>query len=166
MFAAGTKASGRNQLVDVRHEARWLDDPHGQSMESAVFHLRFADGSERPVSVRVLPTKYFLKGGLYGGLNGRFHGDDRGKLYFEHDVWDLTEPATREKVRTLADQVVEVHDGDEVGYGTIEYGVGKGYAQYECRGTRRSDWRSPTSHSGSVQLAVGARRPEQRRAGL
>jgi hypothetical protein len=34
-------------------------------------------------------------------------------------------------VRTLADQVIEVRDGDEVGYGIIEYGVGKGYAKYE-----------------------------------
>jgi hypothetical protein len=100
-------------------------------MESMQLQLRFADGSERPVSVRVLPTKYFLKGGLYGGLDGWFHGDDRGKLYFEHDVWDLNDPATRRRVRTLADQVIEVRDGDEVGYGIIEYGVGKGYAMYE-----------------------------------
>ena len=131
MSGTGNKVSGRNQLVDVRHEARWLDDPHGQSMESAQFQLKFADGSERPVSIRVLPTKYFLKGGLYGGLNGWFHGDERGKLYFEHDVWDLTDAHTRQRMRTLADQVVEVRDGDEVGYGIIEYGVGKGFGQYE-----------------------------------
>ncbi|TMG97713.1 MAG: hypothetical protein E6H79_20780 [Betaproteobacteria bacterium] len=131
VFATGNKVSGRSQLVDVRHDARWLDDPHGQSMESAQFQLTFADGSERPLSIRVLPTKYFLKGGLYGGLNGWFHGDDRGKLYFEHDVWDLTDAHTRQRVRTLADQVVEVRDGNEVGYGIIEYGVGKGFAQYE-----------------------------------
>jgi hypothetical protein len=31
----------------------------------------------------------------------------------------------------LADQIIEVRDGDEVGYGIMEYGVGKGYAQYE-----------------------------------
>ena len=131
VFTAGSKISGRNQLVAVTHEARWLDDPHGQSMESMALQLTFADGSQRPISVRVLPTKYFLKGGLYGGLNGWFHGDDRGKLYFEHEVWDLTDPATRKTVRTLADQVVEVRDGDEVGYGIIEYGVSKGFGQYE-----------------------------------
>jgi len=78
----------------------------------------------------VLPTKYYLKGGLYGGLDGWFHGDDRGKLFTAHEVWDLTDPSTRRKVRTLADQVIEVRDGDEVGYGIVEYGVGKGYAQY------------------------------------
>ena len=131
VFAAGSKVSSRHQLVDVRHEAQWQPDPLGQSMASAVFHLKFADASERTVSVRVLPTKYFLKGGLYGGLNGWFHGDDRGKLYFEHEVWDLNDPATRKRVRTLADQVIEMRDGDEVGYGIIEYGVGKGYAEFK-----------------------------------
>ena len=84
------------------------------------------------MTLRVLPTKYFLKGGLYGGLNGWFHGDERGKLYVEHEVWDLADPATRKTVRTLADQVIELRDGDEVGYGIIEYGVGKGYALYEA----------------------------------
>ena len=86
VFTLGSKVSGRNQLLDVQHEATWHDDPQGQSMASAEFHLRFADGSERPVSVRVLPNKYYLKG-------------------------------------------------------IIEYGVGKGYAQYEiAQAIRRFDW--------------------------
>ena len=130
VFTAGSKVSGRNQLVDVQHDVVWHDDPHGQSMASARLQLRFADGSERPVSVRVLPARYFLKGGLYGGLDGWFHGDDRGKLHLAHDTWDLSDAATRQRVRTLSDQVIEVTDGDEVGYGIIEYGVGKGYAAY------------------------------------
>ena len=131
VFGLGDKVSGRNQLADLTHEVQWHDDPHGQSMASASFHLTFADGRERDVQVRVLPTRYFLKGGLYGGLDGWFHGDDRGKLHLAHEVWDLADPATRKLVRTLADQVIEVRDGDEVGYGIVEYGVGKGYARYE-----------------------------------
>jgi hypothetical protein len=46
-------------------------------------------------------------------------------------VWDLTDAATRRRVRTLADQMIEVRDGDEVGYGIMEYGVGKGHGKYE-----------------------------------
>lgn len=126
----GTRASGRDQLVAVQHDVTWHDDPHGQSMAAATFDLTFADGSRRPVAIRVLPTRYFLKGGLYGGLDGWFHGDDKGRLHTAHDVWDLTDAATRRKLRTLADQVIEVRDGDEVGYGIIEYGVGRGYAKY------------------------------------
>jgi hypothetical protein len=131
VFGLGSKASGRHQLVDVRHEAQWYDDPHGQSMASARFDLTFADGSSRPVTVRTLPTKYYLKGGLYGGLDGWFHGDDKGRLFTAHDTWDLRDAAVRARVRTLADQVIEVRDGDEVGYGIIEYGVGKGFGLYE-----------------------------------
>jgi len=33
---------------------------------------------------------------------------------------------------TLADQVIKVRDGNEVGYGIIAYGIGKGYAMYEA----------------------------------
>lgn len=130
---AGSKASGRDQLVTVQHDVTWHDDPLGQSMDHATFHLTFASGEQRAVQVRTLPTRYYLKGGLYGGLNGWFHGDDRGKaLFTAHEQWDLTDPATRQLVRTLGDQVIEVRDGDEVGYGIIEYGVGKGYEKYEA----------------------------------
>lgn len=131
-FALGSKVSGRHRLIDVQHEVQWHDDAHGQNMAGATFELAFGDGSRRPVQVRVLPTKYYLKGGLYGGLDGWFHGDDKGRLHTAHESWDLTDPAIRRKVRTLADQVIEVRDGDDLGYGIIEYGVGKGYAKYEA----------------------------------
>ncbi len=130
VFGVGSRASSRSHLTDVSHACDWSDDPLGQSMKSATFELTFADGRKRPISIRVLPAKYYLKGGLYGGLDGWFHGDDKGKLFAAHDVWDLTDAATRRRVRTLADQVIEVRDGDDVGYGIIEYGVGKGFAQY------------------------------------
>ena len=93
-------------------------------MRSAEFNLTFADGSARTIEIRCLPGRYFLKGGLYGGLNGWNQGDDKGKFYSEHDVWDLKTPETRKLVRTLADHVIEVRDKGEVGYGIIEYGVG------------------------------------------
>ena len=131
VFTVGGKVSGRNQIVDVSHDVRWFDDPHGQSMEAGTFWLKFADGRTRGVSLRTLPTRYYLKGGLYGGLNGWFHGDDKGKLYTESDVWDLSKPETRRVARTLADQVIEVRDGEEIGWGIIEYGVGKGFALFE-----------------------------------
>jgi hypothetical protein len=132
VFTLGSKISARNQLVDVQHDMQWHDDPHGQSLAGGTFKLRFADGSEREVTVRALPTRYYLKGGLYGGLDGWFHGDDRGKLFVAHDQWDLRDPATRKKVRTLADQVIELRDGDDVGYGIIEYGVGEGFPMYRA----------------------------------
>ncbi|HMN80546.1 MAG TPA: hypothetical protein PKA20_11510 [Burkholderiaceae bacterium] len=130
-FPPGSRASSRGLLTDVTHDLTWHDDPLGQSLADARLGLTFADGRRRTLSIRTLPVRYYLKGGLYGGLNGWFHGDPKGKLYMESDCWDLTDHEVRRSARTLADQVIEIRDGDEVGYGIVEYGVGKGYARYE-----------------------------------
>jgi hypothetical protein len=126
----GTRAKTNVWLEDVSHDVVWAKDPLGQTLQSAEFDARFSDGSRRRLKIRTLPARYFLKGGLYGGLKGWSHGDDKGKLYAEHESWTLADPAVRELVRTLSDHVIEVTDGDEVGYGIVEYGVGKGYARY------------------------------------
>ena len=118
------------RLRAVTHDVEWADDPLGQTVRAASFGLNFADGTQRTLQVRTLAARYFLKGGLYGGLNGWFHGDDKGKLHLEHDCWDLSNPEHRRLARTLSDQVVEVRDGDEVGHGIIEYGVSTGYSRY------------------------------------
>jgi hypothetical protein len=126
----GERPKSRRRLHKIGHEMRWAKDPLGQTLESATFDTQFSDGTRRSIQVRALPARYFLKGGLYGGLRGWSHGDDKGKLYTEHDAWPLSDPATRSLTRTLADHVIEVTDGGEVGYGIIEYGVGKGYERY------------------------------------
>jgi hypothetical protein len=131
VVAIGGTPSERNRIVDVSHDIDWSDDALGQTMRAARFDVRYADGRCRVLSIRALPARFFLKGGLYGGLDGWFHGDDRGKLYTESDSWDLNDPETRRRARTLADHVIEVRDGDDIGWGIIEYGVGKGYARYE-----------------------------------
>lgn len=126
----GSKPAAGRRMTGVSHEVTWTADPHGQTVSHAVFDVRLADGTNRQLRIRTLPARYFLKGGLYGGLNGWFHGDDKGKLHIEHERWNLEDPATRKLIRTLGDHVIEVRDGDEVGYGIMEYGVGKGYAKY------------------------------------
>lgn len=127
----GMRAKPERLLDDVAHDVVWAKDPHGQTVASAEFSATLADGSVRRLQIRTLPARYFLKGGLYGGLRGWSHGDDKGSLYTEHDVWDLADPAVRRIARTLCDHVIEVRDGDEVGYGIMEYGVGKSYARYQ-----------------------------------
>lgn len=130
VLAVGERSRTTRRLTGIAHDVTWAKDPHGQTVERAEFDADFSDGSRRKVKVRTLPARYFLKGGLYGGLRGWFHGDDKGKFYSENDIWTLADPETRRLVRTLADHVIEVVDGDDVGYGIIEYGVGKGYERY------------------------------------
>jgi hypothetical protein len=128
--AIGQSTKETLRLETVSHDVVWAKDPLGQTLQSAEFVATLSDGSTREMKFRTLPGRYFLKGGLYGGLNGWQHGDDKGKLYSEHEVWTLAAPETRKLVRTLSDHVIEVTVGDEVGYGIVEYGVGKGFASY------------------------------------
>lgn len=127
----GSKPNRARRMSGVSHEVVWADDPNGQKVSSASFDVRLDDGSAHHLQIRTLPARYYLKGGLYGGLNGWFHGDDKGKLHIEHERWNLDDPAIRKLVRTLCDHVIEVTIGDEIGYGIMEYGVGKGYAKYQ-----------------------------------
>jgi hypothetical protein len=126
----GTRARSMRKLVAMTHDFVWADDRRGQTLSAATLTPIFSDGSSRELQIRALPSRYYLKGGLYGGLNGWFHGDDKGKLFTAHERWDLRDPAIRRLVRTLSDHVIEVRDGDEVGFGIMEYGVGHGYSRY------------------------------------
>jgi hypothetical protein len=127
----GQKPKANGQLDAVAHDAKWAVDPCGQTLEAIEFEATFADRSSRKIQVRTLPGRFFLKGGLYGGLNGWFHGDEKGRLFLDHNSWDHSDPEARRVMRTLSDHVIEVHDQGEVGYGIIEYGVGTDYARYE-----------------------------------
>lgn len=130
VLALGQKPKRGRHVTAVQHKIHWADDPLGQTMSGGEFALQFADGTRRELQVRMLPARYFLKGGLYGGLRGWSFGDDKGELYSEHDQWDLSDPDTRKLARTIADHVIEVRDGECVGYGIMEYGVAGGYPEY------------------------------------
>ncbi len=131
LLPLGEKASRGLLIDDVSHELEWADDALGQTLKRGTFELTLANGAKRVVELRTLAPRYYLKGGLYGGLNGWFHGDDRGALHLEHERWDLRDAATRKLARTLSDHVVEVRIDGKTGYGIIEYSVSKGYAKYE-----------------------------------
>lgn len=126
----GERPGGTRRLVAMTHDIDWADDRMGQTVRSALLEPIFSDGSRRKLDVRALPARYFLKGGLYGGLGGWFHGDDKGKLFADHGRWKLDNAADRAALRTLSDHVIEVRDGDNIGWGIMEYGVGEGYARY------------------------------------
>ncbi len=72
-------------------------------------HLRLRSRRRRvSVGMLGLPTRFYLKAGMYGGLKGWTHGDDRGEHDAAHDVWNLDDAATRAVARTLSDHVVRL----------------------------------------------------------
>ena len=130
LLPLGAKPRAGLLMTSIAHDVTWADDALGQTLESAEYVLGFGDGTRRTVHMRALPGRYFLKGGLYGGYKGWASGDYKGVLHMEHDRWDLRDAETRRVGRTLSDHVIEVRDGDRLGYGIIEYGVAKGYPGY------------------------------------
>jgi hypothetical protein len=127
----GQPADRRRRITGVAHEITWADDSLGQTIDQAEFEMTFTGGAKRRVQIKMLPGRYYLKSGMYGGLRGWAQGDDKGPLHVEHDRWDLRDPEIRRLVRTLSDHVIEVRDGNSVGYGVMEYGVSPGYPKYK-----------------------------------
>ncbi len=137
LFVSGTEfrrqpdgSLRQREVSAVQHEVDWVDDPLGQTISTATFTFAFDEGAPRVVHMKGLPTRFYLKAGMYGGLDGWKHGDDKGELHQAHDVWDLTDAATRKKARTLGDHVIEATSEGERGFGISEYGVAPGYPIY------------------------------------
>lgn len=118
------------EITGFAHDIQWADDPLGQTITSADFRVQFARGPERSLHMEGLPTRFYLKGGLYGGFGRWNHGDDKGELHLGYDVWDLDDADTRRLARTLSDHVVKVSCDGKVGSGISEYGVATGFARY------------------------------------
>lgn len=121
----------RKRIVGIEHDYQWEDDPVGQQFRGGAMTLLLEDGGKRHLSLRVLNSRTFHKGGGYGGLNGIFHGDDLGELHIAHERWNLRDPEHRRIMKNLSEYTLEVREGDKVGYGVIECLVGKGYPKYE-----------------------------------
>lgn len=118
------------EATRVEHDITWADDPLGQTIDHAKLRIEFDHGPARELHIEGLPTRFYLKGGLYGGFGGWNHGDDRGEYAQAHDVWNLDDAATRARARTLGDHVVRVTSAGDSGVGISEYGVAQGYPRY------------------------------------
>lgn len=136
MYLSGTefrREGGKmmhREMTNAHHEIVWSDDPLGQSIASAVWTFEFDSGPPRELRMECLATRFYLKGGMYGGFRGWNHGDDKGPLHSEHDVWDLEDAATRLAARTLSDHVIRCTTEGRTGHGITEYGVASGYPKY------------------------------------
>jgi len=118
------------EITAAEHDIEWADDPLGQTITRARLQLHFDDGGTRELQLQTLPARFYLKGGLYGGLEGWNHGDDKGRLHSAADVWDLRSASDRERARTLADHVCRALSEGQTGTGISEYGVAAGYPRY------------------------------------
>jgi hypothetical protein len=119
-------------VAGTRQEFRWDASGPVQTLTGGDIELAFANGERRQVSFVTHRPRWHLKGGGYGGYRGWHHGHDKGPYHFEHDVWDLADPAVLREASTLSDHLIEWRCGNHVGFGIMEYGVGAGYHKYKA----------------------------------
>ena len=136
-YVSGTEMTkGKDGKVSYRdvtafhHDITWADDPLGQTIASADFTFEFAEGAPRKIHLEGTNIRFYLKAGMYGGVHGWNHGDDKGESYSEHETWNLDDAKDRKIARTLSDHVVVATTDGQRGIGISEYGVATGYPKY------------------------------------
>jgi hypothetical protein len=91
---------------------------------SAEVQLVTESGRSLSLAVRRLASSVYLRGGLYGGLRGRRHGDVKGPVHIESERWALDVPATLREAEGLTDHVCEIHIDGADGIGIFELNHG------------------------------------------
>lgn len=121
-FVGSILENGRvTSIADVEHEVE-LDQASGR-FRSARVRLQPEGGS--PIALKVSPLgTVYLRGGLYDGLNGVYHGSDRGSLKVETETWDVRSDETRQSATGLNDHASKFEGPDGVGYGVFEIHYG------------------------------------------
>lgn len=117
-----TEKDGRvTPIIDVEHDV--ILDPESARFQKA--HLRIHTSSHiEEITVTPFSTVY-LRGGLYDGLNGVYHGTDRGPSVVEGESWNSRlDPQLRQSVTGLNDHASRFEGKDGAGRGVFELHYG------------------------------------------
>ena len=102
---------GREETIaDIAPELRF--DPRNRRLLGGRLRCTMADGSARPLEIRVLgDTGVHLGAGLYFGFDGHHHGEWRGALHVDGEhIADCTTPEQARRLHQIRDTCVEVVD--------------------------------------------------------
>jgi hypothetical protein len=98
------------EFATLRPELRF--DPVNRRVLGGTLHFAMGDGTARPITVEAIgDTGFHLGTGLYFGLDGRHHGEWRGKLHVDGEhIADCTTPETARRIHQIRDAVMRVDD--------------------------------------------------------
>jgi hypothetical protein len=103
-------------LYDVRHCETLV--PGTRQLAGVSLELVGGDGTTIPITAEPLMTTYMA--GIGYGPPWR-HGQYHGPLVVEHEVWNLDDPATRERIFGLTETLCRFEMAGQVGYGVFEF---------------------------------------------
>lgn len=108
-------------IVDVEHEVSL--DPESARFQKA--KLRIHTSSEVEDFIVTPFSTVYLRGGLYDGLNGFYHGTARGPSVVEGESWNFDlDPQLRQSVTGLNDHASLFEGKDGAGRGVFELHYG------------------------------------------
>jgi hypothetical protein len=103
-------------------------------VRGATLDFTMTDGSSRPITVTALgDTGFHLGGGLYFGLDGHWHGEDRGALHVDGEhIADCTTVEAAHRLHQIRDNLVRVEDpvGRGVGVGNMQTIISGPHAEW------------------------------------
>jgi hypothetical protein len=119
------------RVTRVEHEFTFL--PERRKMKSGRVFLYPTEGPRIEISMRPLAFAC-LKPGGYFGHKGFVHGQWMGENWSDGYTLDLADAAVMNDVSFLDNTSVELHCGNEVGYGVLELVVTGKYPRYGYQG--------------------------------
>ncbi len=122
LLGAGlSDADGEIKVTAVERKTRW--DANGR-FQGATATLKTERGDTVELEVAAPSATLYLRGGLYGGLNGVHQGQARGPLVLESESWHTNDPRVLTDVAGLNDHVVKVQAKTGSGFGIYEVAAG------------------------------------------
>lgn len=119
-LAAGLAGpNGTEKVLSVERTLDWADDGRFLGSRSIL-----ESESGEKIEIRGKPrSTLYLRGGMYGGLDGKEQGQARGDV-LEGEDWRLSDRSLLSKVTGLNDHVCRFESGTGSGYGIYEVASG------------------------------------------
>jgi len=110
------------RIVDIEPEVFY--DPHNRRLLGGRLQCTMADGTKRPLQIKVVSeTGFHLGAGLYFGFDGHHHGEWRGELHVDGErIDDCSTPEDARRLHQIRDTVIHVID---------PVGGGEGWGNYQ-----------------------------------
>jgi hypothetical protein len=112
---------GEIKVSSVERKTEW--DANGR-FKGAKATLKTESGETVELEVKSPSASLYLRGGLYGGLNGIHQGEPRGGLVCETDRWATNDPAVLAEVAGLNDHICKLESKTGSGFGIYEVAAG------------------------------------------
>ena len=123
-YLLGAGLSGPEGEIKVKSVERRIEWDADARFRGARATLETEAGERIDLSMSAPTATLYLRGGLYGGLNGVEQGMARGGLVCEGERWETADPNVVAEVAGLNDHVVKLESKTGSGFGIYEVAAG------------------------------------------